>query len=108
MESQDTILSEELQKVYGFDKPQHLAGLEWQAAITAPIFFGEGRKAGIKEVVEFIKSNLDKIDKHVSEIRSDWTDPRYDCREIEKILGVIEYKLKEWGIKIGECDNVFS
>jgi len=92
MESEDTILSEELQKVYGFDKPQHLAGLEWQAAITAPIFFGEGRKAGIKEVVEWISEH------QIGNAFSAISIPRFNYQT----------KLKEWGIKIGECDNVFS
>ncbi len=58
-------------------------------------------KAGIREVVEWLKPKLDKIGECTSEIRGDWTDPRDDCREIWRILSEIKAELKKWGIDEG-------
>jgi len=41
------------------------------------------------ELREKIEEKLDKIGEHTSAIRGDWTDPRYDCRQIGQLLGEI-------------------
>lgn len=47
MDWKETVMSSELQKSYGLDKPQHLAGVEWQSYVSF--------KAGIQEVVDWIE-----------------------------------------------------
>lgn len=36
-----------------------------------------------------IKEKLNKIGEHASEIRGDWTDPRYDCKQIGQLVDQI-------------------
>ncbi len=50
MEANDTVMSKELQVVYGCILPQHIAGLNGQAEISF--------KAGMKKVVDWVNSDL--------------------------------------------------
>jgi len=51
----------------------------------------EARKAGKAAWAVF-----QEIDELVSDIEGDWTDPRYECGKISKLIG--EW-FREWGIK---------
>ena len=55
MEARDTVMSPELQEVYGCDKPQHLAGLEWQAEISFKAGTNTERNQWIKFGNELLK-----------------------------------------------------
>ena len=54
-----------------------------QAEISFPL----GEKQGIDKVVESAKALLEEIDGLVSDIEEDWTDPRYECKKISKLIG---------------------
>ena len=50
--------------------------------------YQEGKKVeGIKKVIEAVKPLLEEIDGLVSDIEGDWTDPRYECSKISKLIG---------------------
>ncbi len=82
MEAKDTVIKPDETLLTG----QRL--LEAQAEITAPIFFEEGRKAGRKEVVEWIL-------RHRKSPSNDYTHYFWDFT-----LNELEAKLKEWGLKV--------
>jgi len=64
------------------------AELTWKARDSE---VAEARKAGKAAWAVF-----QEIDELVSDIEGDWTDPRYECGKISKLIG--EW-FREWGIK---------
>ena len=59
MEAKDTVLSNgKLLEIFGTPNFTERQGREKQAEITAPIFFEEGRKAGRREVVEWVSQHF--------------------------------------------------
>jgi len=62
------------------------------------ISYLEGYQDGIRKVVESTKSLLEEIDGLVGDIEGDWTDPRYECTKISKLIGEWQREWKEWGI----------
>lgn len=61
--------------------------VETQAEIIAPTFFEEGRKAGVREVVEDINKEMSNAPMGLRLAR------------FEKLLNKWKAKLKEWGIE---------
>jgi len=53
----------------------------------------EAEQRGIRKVVEATRSTLEQIDSLVGDIEGDWTDPRYECGKISKLIG--EWQ-REW------------
>lgn len=79
MEAKDTVMSDEQIYQASFGK---CSIMEAQAEITAPVFFEEGRKAGIKEVVEWINKNA--------------TDIKCSGVMLTFLIKMWQAKLKEW------------